>query len=278
MLSGKEKVCVQGITGRYGSFHTKEMLQYGTGLVCGVSKNPLQKWVHQVPVVASMKEAVEQYHADTTIVFVPAQFAGEAALEALEAGIEKIILITEHIPQLDALNIVRRAREKQALLIGPNSPGVIIPGVTKVGIMPSSAFRAGDTVIISRSGTLMYEIGNYLSLYSTGVKAAIGLGGDPIIGTNTAEAFAYVLQHNIKKVIVIGELGGMDEVDGITYALNSGYTGEIKVFFAGRTAPAGERMGHAGAIVHGYSGSIEDKEKRLRGIGVHVIRYLNELE
>ncbi|NUU99558.1 CoA-binding protein [Marinitoga sp. 1154] len=277
MINGKEKICVQGITGKYGRLHTEKMLNYGANIVCGVSKNYIIKKLHGVEVLNNMYDAVNKYRVDTSVVFVPAPYAKNAIFEAINAGIKKIIIITEHIPQQDMLDVYHIAKDNNVRIIGPNCPGVILPGISKIGIMPEKAFKPGDIAVISRSGTLMYEISNYLSKYSTGIKIGIGLGGDPIIGTSVAEAMEYIMNKNIKKVIVIGEIGGNEEVNGVEYALKKGYNGDIKVFFAGRTAPKGKRMGHAGAILDGYEGSIEYKEKKLKELGVKVIKNIPEL-
>ncbi|QTA38277.1 CoA-binding protein [Thermosipho ferrireducens] len=277
MINGKEKVCVQGITGKYGRLHTEKMLKYGTNILCGVSKNKKVDNVCGVEVLNSMEEAIVKYDIDTSVVFVPALYAKEAVFEAIDAGVKKIVIITEHIPQHDMLDIYKKARDNNVRIIGPNCPGIILPGVSKVGIMPENAFKPGDIAVISRSGTLMYEISNYLSLYSTGIKIGIGLGGDPIIGTSFSEALDYIMEESIKKVVIISEVGGLDEIKGIEYILNKGYDGEIRVFFAGRTAPHGKRMGHAGAIVEGYRGSIEYKEKSLKTLGVKVAKKIPEL-
>lgn len=277
MINGNEKVCVQGITGKYGKLHTEKMLKYGTKILCGVSKNKNIKNINGVEVLNNMNDAVEKYNVDTSIVFVPAPFAKDAVFEAINAGIKKIIIITEHIPQQDMLDIYKISKDNDVMVIGPNCPGVILPGKSKIGIMPENAFKPGDIAVISKSGTLMYEISNYLSKYSTGIKVGIGLGGDPIIGTSIEETFDYIIRENIRKVVVIGEVGGNDEINGIEKALKKGYNGDIKVFFAGRTAPKGKRMGHAGAIVEGYEGSIEYKEKRLKDIGIKVIKEISEL-
>ena len=277
MINGKERICVQGITGKYGRIHTKKMLNYGARILCGVSKNNVIKKLHGVEVLNNMYDAVMKYKVDTSVAFVPAKFAKEAVFEAINAGIKKIIIITEHIPQQDMLDIYHIARDNDVKIIGPNCPGVILPGVSKIGIMPERAFKPGDIAIISRSGTLMYEISDYLSKYSTGIKIGIGLGGDPIIGTSVEEAMDYIMKEKIKKVIIIGEIGGNDEIKGVESALKKGYKGDIKVFFAGRTAPKGKRMGHAGAILEGYEGSIEYKEKKLKELGVKVIKNIPEL-
>ncbi|NUU95695.1 CoA-binding protein [Marinitoga sp. 1135] len=277
MIYGNERVCVQGITGKSGRLHTKKMLDYGTNIVCGVSKNNKIKDLYNIPVLTNMKDAVEKYNADTSVVFVPAPFAKDAIFEAINAGIKKIIIITEHIPQQDMLDVYHIAKDNNVRVIGPNCPGVILPGISKIGIMPEKAFKPGEIAVISRSGTLMYEISNYLSLYSKGIKIGIGLGGDPIIGTSVEEAFDYLIENNIKEAVIIGEVGGNDEVTGIKNALKKGYKGNIKVFFAGRTAPKGKRMGHAGAIVEGYEGSIEYKEKQLLEMGINVVKNIPDL-
>ncbi|APT75953.1 CoA-binding protein [Marinitoga sp. 1137] len=277
MIYGNERVCVQGITGKSGQLHTKKMLDYGTNIVCGVSKNNKIKDLYNIPVLTNMKDAVEKYNADTSVVFVPAPFAKDAIFEAINAGIKKIIIITEHIPQQDMLDVYHIAKDNNVRVIGPNCPGVILPGISKIGIMPEKAFKPGEIAVISRSGTLMYEISNYLSLYSKGIKIGIGLGGDPIIGTSVEEAFDYLIENNIKEAVIIGEVGGNDEVTGIKNALKKGYKGNIKVFFAGRTAPKGKRMGHAGAIVEGYEGSIEYKEKQLLEMGINVVKNIPDL-
>ncbi len=262
--------------GKYGTFHAIRMKKYGTNIVCGVSKGRHDKY-ENIPILNSVEEAVSKYNADTSIVFVPAIYAKGAILESIDAGIEKIIVITEHIPQYDMLYLCHVARKKGARIIGPNCPGLILPGVSKIGIMPEGAFVPGNIAVISKSGTLMYEVSNYLSLYSTGIKVAIGLGGDPISGTSIAEAFDWLIDNKVAKVRIIGELGGNEEIEGIKHALNMGYSGEIKVFLAGRMAPKGKRMGHAGAIVRGYIGSVDYKENELRKLGVAVAKTIPEL-
>lgn len=277
MINGNERVCVQGITGKYGRIHTEKMLNYGTNILCGVSKNNMVKKLYGIEVLNNMYDAIKKYNVDTSIVFVPAPYAKEAVFEAIDAGIKKVIIITEHIPQQDMLDIYHIAKDNEVRIIGPNCPGVILPGISKIGIMPEKAFKPGDIAVISRSGTLMYEISDYLSKHSTGIKIGIGLGGDPIIGTSVVETFEYIIERKINKVVLIGEIGGNEEIKGIEYALKKGYNGDIKVFFAGRTAPKGKRMGHAGAILEGYEGSIEYKEKKLKKLGVKVIKQIKDL-
>ncbi|WP_456398713.1 succinate--CoA ligase subunit alpha [Mesoaciditoga sp.] len=276
MITGKERVCVQGM-GKYGTFHALKMKAYGTNIVCGVSKGNKLMDTDGIPVLNSMKDAVIKYDVDTSVVFVPAMYAKDAVLESIDAGIKKIVIITEHIPQYDALHLYHVAKEKNVRIIGPNCPGLILPGISKIGIMPEKAFVPGDIAVISKSGTLMYEVSNYLSLHSSGIKVAIGLGGDPITGTSIAEVFDWLIKENVTKVRIIGELGGNEEIDGIQHALDIGYKGEIKVFFAGRFAPRGKRMGHAGAIVLGYFGSVEYKERELKKLGITVAQTIPEL-
>ncbi|HOO91597.1 MAG TPA: CoA-binding protein [Syntrophales bacterium] len=284
MLNGTERVCVQGITGKFGQYHTGKMKAYGTNIVCGVSPNSEFDDVHGIKVYQNIKKAVEETAADTSILFVPAKFVYDAVNDAIDAGIKKVIIITEHVPQLDSLRIVRRIRELNALndgepvmLIGPNCPGLIIPNVMKIGIMPEAAFKSGDVAVISRSGTLMYEVAKHLSTESSGVKIAIGLGGDPVIGTNVAEAMDFIIGEGIKKVVIVGEVGGNDEVTGIKSALEKGFNGEIQTFFAGRSAPKGKKMGHAGAIVGGFEETIEHKEKVLTEMGIKTIQKIENI-
>ncbi|MCP5455465.1 MAG: CoA-binding protein [Thermotogae bacterium] len=277
MTEGNEKVCVQGITGKYGKFHTEKMLKYGTNIVCGVSKNSSVKEIAGVPVLNSAEDAVKIYKADTSVVFVPARFAKDAVTEAIYAGIKKIIIITEHIPIHDMIEIYSLSKEKNVKIIGPNCPGIIIPSVLKIGIMPEKAFKPGDIAIISKSGTLMYEVANQLSVNSSGIKIAIGLGGDPVTGTNVSEAFDYIIKKGIKKTVLIGEPGGNEEIKGIKHAIDKGYDGKIKTFFAGKTAPEGKTMGHAGAIVEGREGSIAYKESYLKSMGIDVSEKISDL-
>jgi succinyl-CoA synthetase alpha subunit len=278
MFDGSEKVCVQGVTGKAGRFHSKRMLEYGTNIVCGTTKSSKNTAdTNGIPVAATMNEAVRKYGADTSIIFVPAPFTKEAALEAIDAGIKKLVIITEDVPQHDVLQILSEAREKGTMVIGPNCPGIIIPGVVKIGIMPESAFKPGDYAVVSRSGTLMYEVSNLISKYSSGIKIALGLGGDPVIGTNVSEAFDSIIEMNIDKVVLIGEVGGNDEYIGVKHALDRGYKGRIKVFLVGRTAPRGKVMGHAGAIVNGYEGTIDYKEKLFKGIGIDIAKNIEDI-
>lgn len=275
MLTGKERVCVQGITGRYGSTHTIKMLKYGTNIVCGTSKRDLNDF-NGIPVLHDEKECVEKYGVDTSIVFVPAPNAKTAVQNAIYAGIKKIVVITEHIPVHDALSFVKLARERNVTLIGPNCPGVIVPGVSKLGIMPEKYFKKGEVAVISKSGTLMYEVASEISK-GPGISIALGLGGDPIVGTTVSEAFSMVMNLGIDKVVIVGEVGGNEEVEGVKSALENGFNGKIVAFFAGRYAPEGKTMGHAGAIVEGTKGKITYKEQALKAMGIEVAKFISEI-
>ena len=276
MIKGDEKVCVQGITGRYGSFHTKKMLEYGTKIVCGTSSNPKVNVVHGVPVYRSMKRCVEDHGVNASILFVPAPNVLSAFKETMDAGVRKIVIVTEYVPIHDTLSMYKMAKEFGAIMIGPNSPGIILPGRIKIGVMPDKYFKPGSVAIISRSGTLMYEIANLLSSHH-GVSIAIGLGGDPIVGVNVGEALDMIMEMNVKKVVVVGEPGGQDEVKGIESAIKKGYDGKMVAFFAGRYAPEGKRMGHAGAIAKGWKGKVKYKEEILREMGIPVARFVSEI-
>lgn len=273
MITKSDKVCVYGITGRYGSYHTKKMLEYGTNIVCGISKRKIDNF-NGVPVYSSLSRAKEK--PNIAILFVPPHEVLNAFYDATENGIEKIVIITEHVPIHDVYKMIKISKQKGIKLIGPNSPGIIVPGEIKVGIMPDKYFKRGKYGIISRSGTLMYEIANIISQVS-GIKIAIGLGGDPIVGTNVAEAFEDIEKAGIEDVILIGEIGGEDEVRGVKKAREKGFKGRIITFFAGRYAPEGVRMGHAGALIEGNNGRISYKEEALSKYDVISAKSLEEL-
>ncbi|ABV34018.1 MULTISPECIES: succinate--CoA ligase subunit alpha [Pseudothermotoga] len=274
MFCKSDRVCVYGITGKYGSHHTIKMKNYGTNIICGVSKRKITEF-EGIPVYKTLKEAKE--NPDTAIIFVPKEEVLNAFLDAVENSIKKIVIISEHVPIHDALKITKISKKLGIKVVGPNCPGVIVPGEVKVGIMPEKYFKPGEFALISRSGTLMYEIARIISK-ADGIKIAMGLGGDPVVGTNVAEAFDEIENMSIRKVMVIGEIGGNDEVNGIKYAREKGFDGEIFSFFAGRYAPEGVRMGHAGAIIEGESGRVQYKEEKLRQYDVKTIRNLFELE
>ncbi|ABS61226.1 succinate--CoA ligase subunit alpha [Fervidobacterium nodosum] len=275
MFFSNEKVCVYGITGRYGSYHTKKMIEYGTDIVCGVSKNNEFKEVHNVPVYNTLSDYVSRgFNVDTAIFFVPAPYVMEAFLDAFNNGVKKFVVITEHVPIHDALRMVDIVKKNNLTMVGPNCPGVIYSKEkVKLGIMPEKYFKEGEVAIISRSGTLMYEIAKYIG-ESYGVSIGIGLGGDPVIGLNVLEAFKEVAKLGFEKVVLIGEIGGEDEITGVAEAIKMGFKpSNIVSFFAGRHAPEGKRMGHAGAIVEGEHGKIKYKEEKMREYGVRVVKF-----
>jgi len=256
----KKGVIVQGITGKFGSFHTQQMLSYGTNVVAGVTPGKGGQKLEGVPIYETMKEAVGATDAKISIIFVPAKFFLSAAVEALEAGIKLLIAIPEHVPVKDALTIVDLAKKKDAIVIGPNTPGIIIPGLIKIGIMPASPFKPGSIVVISRSGTLMYEVSYNLSLANFGQSICLGIGGDPINGTPLIEAFDRIRNGaNIEGVVVVGEIGGDAEEMLAQHIIDTKFDKPVVAYIAGRAAPKEKRMGHAGAIIYGNYGSAESK-------------------
>jgi len=265
------RVIVQGITGTQGRFHTKAMLEYGTQIVAGVTPGKGGNKVHGVPVYDTVAQALEKHEANASIIFVPAPFAMDAALEALENGLKTIVIITEHIPIKDAIQIMHLARKNSATIIGPNTPGIITPGECKLGIMPAHVFRRGVVGIVSRSGTLTYEIANGLTRAKLGQSTCLGLGGDPIVGLNFIEVLKmFEKDSETKAVALIGEIGGNLEELAAEYIQNEGYSKPVAAFIAGRTAPPGKRMGHAGAIVMGKAGTAQTKIEALEAAGVKV--------
>ena len=256
----KKPVIIQGITGKFGSFHTQQMLAYGTNIVAGVTPGKGGQKFDQVPIYDSVKDAVAATGAKISVVFVPAKFFLDAAVEALEAGIKLLIAIPEHVPVKDALTIVDIAKKKDAIIIGPNTPGIIIPGIMKIGIMPASPFKPGRIAVISRSGTLMYEVSHNLSLANFGQSICLGIGGDPINGTPLIEAFDRIRDGaNIDGVVVVGEIGGDAEEMLAQHIIDTKFEKPVVAYIAGRAAPKEKRMGHAGAIIYGTYGSSESK-------------------
>ena len=275
LVDAKTRVLVQGITGNEGSRHTLYMLQYGTKVVAGVTPGKGGQQVHGVPVYDSVEEAVRKHpEINTSIIFVPARFAADAVFEAIDAGIRLIVIITEHIPIHDAVKFVNYAKYKGSIIIGPNCPGVVSPTISKVGIMPNSVYtKKGPIGIISRSGTLTYEISYHLTQAGFGQSTVIGIGGDPIIGTDMVEA-ALMFENDpeTKYLVVIGEIGG-DQEERLAKAIAEGkITKPVVAFIAGRTAPPGKRMGHAGAIISMGMGTYESKVKALESVGVKVAK------
>ena len=270
LVGNDTRVVVQGITGRDGSFHTEKMLEYGTKIVAGVTPGKGGQWVHGVPVFDTVEEAVEKKRANTSIIFVPARFAADAILEAAEAGISLIVAITEGIPVHDMLKVMEVLKEKSTRLIGPNCLGVITPGEAKVGIMPGQIFERGPIGVISRSGTLTYEIVSHLTSLGLGQSTAMGIGGDPVIGTRFIELLdLFEKDPETEGIVLIGEIGGSDEEDAALHIKNR-ITKPVVAFVAGRTAPPEKRMGHAGAIISGLSGTASEKIKVFNEVGVSV--------
>ena len=257
----KQPVIVQGITGKYGSAHTKLMMEYGTNIAAGVTPGKGdQKFEDKVPIYNSVKEAVDASGAQIAIMFVPAKFFLDAAKEALEAGIKLLVAIPEHVPIHDTMKTIELVKQKDAIMIGPNTPGIIIPKLIKVGIMPASPFSPGNIAVLSKSGTLLYEISNNLTSAGFGQSITIGIGGDPINGTRMIDAFDMVKDNSdIDGMVIVGEIGGEAEEVLAQHIIDIGFKKPIVGYIAGRRAPKEKRMGHAGAIVMGTYGSAESK-------------------
>lgn len=257
---GKKPVIIQGITGSYGSAHTRLMKAYGTTIAAGVTPGKGGQDFEGIPVYNTMTEAVKATGAQISGIFVPAPFFLKAAIEALDSGTKLLVAIPEHIPIIDTIKIVEYARKKGAKMIGPNTPGVIVPEIIKIGIMPAQPFKAGTTVVFSRSGTLMYEVSYNLTSMGFGQRLCLGIGGDPINGTNLIEAFDLVRDRDdVDSVVVVGEIGGDAEEQLAQYIIRTNFIKPVIAYIAGRAAPKEKRMGHAGAIVYGNYGSAESK-------------------
>ena len=259
--SEKQPVIVQGITGKFGTRHTKLMMEYGTNIVAGVTPGKGgQKFENSVPIYETVKEAIDVTGAKISIMFVPAKFFLGAAKDALEAGIKLLIAIPEHVPVQDAMKTIELAKQKGAIMIGPNTPGVMIPDLIKIGIMPASPFKFGNVAVLSKSGTLLYEISNNLSTSGFGQCITLGIGGDPINGTRLIDAFDMVKDYpNLDGIVVVGEIGGDAEEVFAQKIIDEDFKKPIVAYVAGRKAPKEKRMGHAGAIVMGTYGSAESK-------------------
>lgn len=263
-------VIVQGITGHQGRIHTAAMKHFGTNIVAGVSPGRVGELDDGTPVTETVQECVRRFGAEASVIFVPATHAKDAAFEALEAGIRTLVMVTEHVPPLDTVRIAQYARSMGATLIGPNSPGIAIPGVVKLGIMPNSIFLPGPVGVVSRSGTLTYEVVQSLTDAGIGQALCIGIGGDPVTGTNMVRALRMCEDRSeIKGIVLIGEIGGAAEEMAAEY-IEESVDVPVVSFVAGMTAPAGKRMGHAGAIISRGTGLAENKVKRLSEAGADV--------
>ncbi|WP_452220800.1 succinate--CoA ligase subunit alpha [Lacinutrix salivirga] len=272
LVNKDSKIIVQGFTGSEGTFHAGQMIEYGTNVVGGVTPGKGGQTHLDKPVFNTVSEAVEKVGADTTIIFVPPAFAADAIMEAADAGIKVIITITEGIPVADMIKAAAYIKDRECRLIGPNCPGVITPGEAKVGIMPGFVFKKGKVGIVSKSGTLTYEAADQVVKQGLGITTAIGIGGDPIIGTTTKEAVELLINDpETEAVVMIGEIGGQLEADAANWYKASGSKKPVVGFIAGETAPAGRTMGHAGAIVGGSDDTAQAKKKIMRACGIHVV-------
>ncbi len=272
LVNKDSKIIVQGFTGSEGTFHATQMIEYGTNVVGGVTPGKGGQTHLDRPVFNTVEDAVNEVGADTTIIFVPPAFAADAIMEAADAGIKIIITITEGIPVADMITVANYIKNKDCRLIGPNCPGVITPGEAKVGIMPGFVFKKGKVGIVSKSGTLTYEAADQVVKQGLGITTAIGIGGDPIIGTTTKEAVEMLINDpETECVVMIGEIGGQLESDAALWYKANGSKKPVVGFIAGETAPAGRTMGHAGAIVGGSDDTAQAKKKILRECGIHVV-------
>jgi succinyl-CoA synthetase alpha subunit len=272
LVNKDSKIIVQGFTGSEGTFHASQMIEYGTNVVGGVTPGKGGASHLERPVFNTVKDAVEQAGADTTIIFVPPAFAADAIMEAADAGIKVIIAITEGIPVADMIKANNYIKNRNCILIGPNCPGVITPGEAKVGIMPGFVFKKGTVGIVSKSGTLTYEAADQVVKQGLGITTAIGIGGDPIIGTTTKAAVELLMNDpETECIVMIGEIGGQLEADAAQWIKADGNRKPVIGFIAGETAPKGRTMGHAGAIVGGADDTAEAKKRIMRECGIHVV-------
>ena len=277
LVDANTRLLVQGITGREGSFHTEQMVEYGTPVVAGVTPGGAGKSVAGVPVFNTVAEAVRSTGANTSIIYVPARFAPDAIYEAVDAGIALVICITEGIPVNDMVPAFAWVRQRGARLIGPNCPGLITPGQAKVGIMPGFIHATGPIGLVSRSGTLTYEVVDSLTKVGLGQSTAVGIGGDPIIGTSFVDVLElFQADPATEAIVMIGEIGGTDEEDAAAF-IRERVTKPVVGFIAGQSAPAGKRMGHAGAIISGGAGTAASKMEALTAAGVSVARTPSEV-
>lgn len=272
LVNKDSKIIVQGFTGSEGTFHAGQMIEYGTNIVGGVTPGKGGTTHLDKPVFNTVEESVKELNADTSIIFVPPAFAADAIMESADAGIKVIIAITEGIPVADMIKVSNYIKNKDCRLIGPNCPGVITPGEAKVGIMPGFVFKKGNIGLVSKSGTLTYEAADQVVKEGLGITTAIGIGGDPIIGTTTKEAVELLVNDpDTECVIMIGEIGGQLEAEAAHWYKNSGSNKPVIGFIAGETAPAGRTMGHAGAIVGGSEDTAQAKKKILKESGIYVV-------
>ncbi len=279
LVNRDTRLLVQGVTGNEGLFHTTQMVDYGTNVVAGVTPGKGGEWVldGKVPVFDSVKIALEATGANTSVIFVPARFASDAIFEAADAGVRLIVCITEGIPVQDMMQVRTYLDQKGARLVGPNCPGLLTPGEAKVGIIPGDIAIPGNVGVVSRSGTLTYEVLYALKLVGRGVSTCVGIGGDPINGTDFIDCLRmFEEDHKTDHVLLIGEIGGSDEEKAAEF-ISKNMTKPVAGFIAGQSAPPGKRMGHAGAIVEGGSGLAADKIAALKAVGVKIANHPEEL-
>jgi succinyl-CoA synthetase alpha subunit len=271
LVDKESRVVVQGVTGKEGSFHTKQMLEYGTKVVAGVTPGKAGQQVDGVPVYHTVADAVAEQGADVSIIFVPPAFAPDAIMEAAAAGIKVIACITEGLPTLDMVRVKHYLNGRSSVLIGPNCPGIITPGACKLGIMPGYIFQPGNIGVISRSGTLTYEVVDQISKQGLGQSTCLGIGGDPIIGLNFIDLLKlFAGDAQTGGVVLIGEIGGTAEEEAAAF-IKEHFPKPVVTFIAGQTAPPGRRMGHAGAIISGKSGTAQEKMAVLKAAGIRVV-------
>ena len=272
LVNKDSKIIVQGFTGSEGTFHASQMIEYGTNIVGGVTPGKGGQKHLDKPVFNSVKEAVTKSKANTSIIFVPPAFAGDAIMEAAEAGIKVIVAITEGIPVADMIKANNYVKKMNAVLVGPNCPGVITPDEAKVGIMPGFIFKKGNVGIISKSGTLTYEAADQVVSKGLGISTALGIGGDPIIGTTTCDALKlFISDPDTNCIVIIGEIGGQLEAEAARWLKEEGSSKPVVGFIAGETAPKGRTMGHAGAIVGGKDDTAQAKKKIMKSCGIHIV-------
>ena len=272
LVDKSTRLVVQGITGKEGTFHTKQMVEYGTNVVGGVTPGKGGATHEGIPVFNTVADAVKEAGANASVIYVPPSFAADAVMEAADAGIPVVVCITEGIPTLDMVKVREYLKDKSTRLIGPNCPGIISPGKCKIGIMPGHIHREGNIGVVSRSGTLTYEAVGQLTALGMGQSSAIGIGGDPIVGTTHVDALRlFQADYETAGIVMIGEIGGTAEEEAAAFAKEN-VTKPIVAFIAGQTAPPGRRMGHAGAIIAGGKGTAAEKMKALADAGIHVVK------
>ncbi|MDO9574900.1 MAG: succinate--CoA ligase subunit alpha [bacterium] len=270
LINEETRVCVQGITGRDGSFHTEKMVEYGTKVVCGVTPGKGGTNFLGIPVYDMVKDAAKKEGANTSIIFVPAKFAVDALFEAGDSGVKLVVCISEGIPVLDMSRVLKFYRERGVMLIGPNSPGLISPGKSKVGILPSNIFKKGSIGVISRSGTLTYELVSHITKSGFGESTCIGIGGDSLLGLKFIDCLKLFEENSeTEAILLVGEIGGHDEEDAADF-IRDNIGKPVVAFVAGKTAPPGKRMGHAGAIISGGAGTAKEKIEKFESVGIRV--------